>query len=88
MLIVKIKVGALPFDDDNLRTLLEKVKRGVYHIPHFVPSEAQLLIRGMICTDTKKRLTLKEVFSHPVSQIQRKVYEIKKENLSQYFFSG
>jgi len=35
----------------------------------------------MICTDTKKRLTLKEVLSHPVSQMQRKIYEIKKENL-------
>ncbi|CAG5113531.1 Oidioi.mRNA.OKI2018_I69.chr2.g7630.t1.cds [Oikopleura dioica] len=65
VILFALLVGALPFDDDNLRTLLEKVKRGVYHIPHFVPSEAQQLIRGMICTDTKKRLTLKQVLSHP-----------------------
>ena len=60
------KVGALPFDDDNLRTLLEKVKRGVYHIPHFVPPEAQDLIRGMICTDPKRRMTLQQVLQHQV----------------------
>ena len=43
--------GALPFDDDNLRNLLEKVKKGVFHIPHFVPPECQNLLRGMIEVD-------------------------------------
>ena len=48
--------GALPFDDDNLRQLLEKVKRGVFHIPHFVSPECQSLLRGMIEVDPNKRL--------------------------------
>jgi len=56
----------LPFDDDNLRQLLEKVKKGVYHIPSFVPPEAQDLIRGMICTDPVKRLKLDDVLKHQV----------------------
>lgn len=59
-------MGALPFDDDNLRQLLEKVKKGVYHIPSFVPPEAQDLIRGMICCDPKKRLKLDDVLKHQV----------------------
>ncbi len=50
--------GALPFDDDNLRQLLEKVKRGVFHIPHFVPPDCQNLLRGMIEVDPQKRLTV------------------------------
>ncbi|RWS00103.1 serine/threonine-protein kinase BRSK2-like protein [Dinothrombium tinctorium] len=50
--------GALPFDDDNLRQLLEKVKRGVFHIPHFVPPECQDLLRGMIEVDANKRMTI------------------------------
>jgi len=53
--------GALPFDDDNLRQLLEKVKRGVFHIPHFVPPDCQNLLRGMIEVDSKKRLTVSGV---------------------------
>ena len=48
-----------------------------------MPSEAQLLIRGMICTDTKKRLTLKEVLSHPVSLIDENDYGIKEDNFHQ-----
>lgn len=51
--------GALPFDDDNLRQLLEKVKRGVFHIPHFVPPDCQNLLRGMIEVDPQKRLTVR-----------------------------
>jgi len=50
--------GALPFDDDNLRQLLEKVKRGIFHIPHFVLAECQDLLRSMIEVDPNKRLTV------------------------------
>lgn len=53
-------VGALPFDDDNLRQLLEKVKRGVFHIPHFVPPDCQNLLRGMIEVNPEKRLTVRQ----------------------------
>lgn len=50
--------GALPFDDDNLRNLLEKVKKGVFHIPAFVSSDCQSLLRSMIEVDTRKRITV------------------------------
>lgn len=50
--------GALPFDDDNLRQLLEKVKRGVFHMPHFIPPDCQSLLRGMIEVDATRRLTV------------------------------
>ena len=62
LLYIKLKYfgftfqGALPFDDDNLRQLLEKVKKGVFHIPHFVPPDCQNLLRGMIEVDPDKRL--------------------------------
>lgn len=48
VILYALLVGALPFDDDNLRQLLEKVKRGVFHIPHFVSPDCQNLLRGMI----------------------------------------
>ena len=50
--------GALPFDDDNLRQLLEKVKKGVFHIPHFVPPDCQNLLRGMVEVDPNRRYTV------------------------------
>lgn len=58
VILYALLVGALPFDDDNLRQLLEKVKRGVFHIPHFVPPEIQDLLRAMIEVDPDKRLTV------------------------------
>lgn len=65
MILYALLVGALPFDDDNLRNLLEKVKKGVFHIPHFVPPDCQNLLRGMIEVDPEKRLTLEEIHRHP-----------------------
>ncbi|KAL0130619.1 hypothetical protein PUN28_002330 [Cardiocondyla obscurior] len=64
VILYALLVGALPFDDDNLRKLLEKVKRGLFYIPHFVPPECQNLLRGMIEVDPEKRLTLAEINRH------------------------
>ncbi|KAK3750914.1 hypothetical protein RRG08_029834 [Elysia crispata] len=65
VILYALLVGALPFDDDNLRQLLEKVKKGVFHIPHFVPMDCQNLLRGMVEVDSDKRLTLEDVMRHP-----------------------
>jgi BR serine/threonine kinase len=51
-------VGALPFDDDNLKQLLEKIKRGTFQIPPYVPPECQELLRRMIEIDASKRMTV------------------------------
>ncbi|XP_023162092.1 serine/threonine-protein kinase BRSK1 isoform X2 [Drosophila hydei] len=64
VILYALLVGALPFDDDNLRQLLEKVKRGVFHIPHFVPPDCQSLLRGMIEVNPDRRLTLAEINRH------------------------
>ncbi|XP_046742921.1 serine/threonine-protein kinase BRSK2 isoform X2 [Diprion similis] len=64
VILYALLIGALPFDDDNLRQLLEKVKRGVFHIPHFVPPDCQNLLRGMLEVNPDKRLTLAEINRH------------------------
>ncbi|XP_038639448.1 serine/threonine-protein kinase BRSK2-like isoform X3 [Scyliorhinus canicula] len=64
VILFALLVGALPFDDDNLRQLLEKVKRGVFHMPHFIPPDCQNLLRGMIEVDADKRLSLEQIQKH------------------------
>ncbi|XP_025999732.1 serine/threonine-protein kinase BRSK2-like isoform X8 [Astatotilapia calliptera] len=64
VILFALLVGALPFDDDNLRNLLEKVKLGVFHMPHFIPPDCQNLLRGMIEVDPIKRLTLEQIQKH------------------------
>ncbi|XP_009297840.1 serine/threonine-protein kinase BRSK2 isoform X2 [Danio rerio] len=65
VILFALLVGALPFDHDNLRQLLEKVKSGVFHMPHFIPPDCQALLRGMIEVNAEKRLTLEEIQKHP-----------------------
>ncbi|XP_067292083.1 serine/threonine-protein kinase BRSK2 isoform X2 [Pseudorasbora parva] len=64
VILFALLVGALPFDDDNLRNLLEKVKLGVFHMPHFIPPDCQNLLRGMIEVEAGKRLTLELIQKH------------------------
>ncbi|XP_035483825.2 serine/threonine-protein kinase BRSK2-like isoform X6 [Scophthalmus maximus] len=64
VILFALLVGALPFDDDNLRNLLEKVKLGVFHMPHFIPPDCQNLLRGMIEVDAGKRMTLEQIQKH------------------------
>ncbi|XP_076023656.1 serine/threonine-protein kinase BRSK1-like [Genypterus blacodes] len=65
VILFALLVGALPFDHDNLRQLLEKVKSGVFHMPHFIPQDCQALLRGMIHVHPEKRLTLEAIQKHP-----------------------
>ncbi|KPP66192.1 serine/threonine-protein kinase BRSK2-like, partial [Scleropages formosus] len=74
--------GALPFDDDNLRNLLEKVKLGVFHMPHFIPPDCQNLLRGMIEVDATKRLTVSAsrlfALSQPQVAVEDRLEQIQK----------
>ncbi|XP_034045905.1 serine/threonine-protein kinase BRSK1-like isoform X1 [Thalassophryne amazonica] len=65
VILFALLVGALPFDHDNLRQLLEKVKSGVFHMPHFIPPDCQELLKGMIEVTADKRLTLEAIQKHP-----------------------
>ncbi|KAK1794343.1 hypothetical protein P4O66_011223, partial [Electrophorus voltai] len=71
VILFALLVGALPFDHDNLRQLLEKVKSGMFHMPHFIPPDCQALLRGMIEVDPEKRLTLEDIQKHAWYQVGR-----------------
>ena len=60
VILYALLVGALPFDDDNLKQLLEKIKKGHFTIPHYVPQECQELLRKMIEVDPNKRFTVNQ----------------------------
>uniref|UniRef100_A0A3Q3NFN8 Serine/threonine-protein kinase BRSK2-like n=1 Tax=Labrus bergylta TaxID=56723 RepID=A0A3Q3NFN8_9LABR len=64
VILFALLVGALPFDHDNLRQLLEKVKSGVFHMPHFIPPDCQSLLKGMIEVNPEKRLSLEAIQKH------------------------
>merc|ERR1712137_39407 len=57
--------GKLPFDNENIRVLLGKVKSGIYTMPAFLPNEIQDLISKMLVVDPKKRITIENIRNHP-----------------------
>eukprot|EP00013_Stygamoeba_regulata_P013261 CAMPEP_0177667230 /NCGR_PEP_ID=MMETSP0447-20121125/22007_1 /TAXON_ID=0 /ORGANISM="Stygamoeba regulata, Strain BSH-02190019" /LENGTH=696 /DNA_ID=CAMNT_0019173437 /DNA_START=306 /DNA_END=2393 /DNA_ORIENTATION=+ len=53
--------GRLPFDHEDIRLLLSKVKLGAFTFPQCVTEDAQELIRGMLQVDTTKRFTMAQI---------------------------
>ena len=56
--------GNLPFDDENIRKLLGKVKSGLYFLPSSLSEDTQDLIKRMLVVDPEKRITMEEIKAH------------------------
>lgn len=65
VILFALLTAQLPFDDDSLPELLDKVMAGKFTIPSFVDPLAQNLLRRMLVVNTKKRITMSEIFQHP-----------------------
>ncbi|KND03181.1 CAMK/CAMKL/BRSK protein kinase [Spizellomyces punctatus DAOM BR117] len=65
VILYALLTGNLPFDDENIRRLLSKVKSGMYFIPDHVSADAKDLIKRMLVVDPSKRITMKDIFRHP-----------------------
>ncbi|KAJ3410458.1 hypothetical protein HDV05_003720 [Chytridiales sp. JEL 0842] len=65
VILYALLAGNLPFDDENIRRLLAKVKEGIYFIPDHISPLAKDLIRRMLTVDPKKRITMTEIIRHP-----------------------
>eukprot|EP00177_Eucheuma_denticulatum_P005797 GFKZ01010582.1.p1 GENE.GFKZ01010582.1~~GFKZ01010582.1.p1 ORF type:complete len:538 (-),score=94.25 GFKZ01010582.1:516-2066(-) len=65
VILYAMVTGRLPFDDDNIQRLLQKVQAGQYHLPSDLPKELRDLIRSMLTVDPERRISLKEIKLHP-----------------------
>lgn len=68
VILFALMTGRLPFDDKNIRTLLQKVKSGKFEIPTYVFPEATDLITRMLVVDVNKRIKMSEILTHPFLQ--------------------
>lgn len=59
IILFALLTGRLPFDDENIRTLLAKVKAGRFTMPAELPADAQDLIKKMLEVDPKQRITVR-----------------------------
>ncbi|KAK6457428.1 uncharacterized protein RJT20DRAFT_117703 [Scheffersomyces xylosifermentans] len=69
--------GKVPFDDQSVSVLHEKIKRGNVEYPNFLSRECVSLLSRMLVVDPAKRASLYEVCQHPW---MNKGYEYKVSN--------
>ncbi|KAI6010698.1 Pkinase-domain-containing protein [Pisolithus orientalis] len=83
VILFALLAGHLPFDDEDLTTLLEKVKSGKYDVPLRIDSMAKNLISRMLVNDPEQRITMAEILQHPffLSQ-ERKVLDQRVPDLN------
>jgi serine/threonine protein kinase len=55
--------GKLPFDEESISSLFDKIKTATYQIPDFVSKEASSLINKMLQVDPLKRATIADIKS-------------------------
>ncbi|KJZ74799.1 hypothetical protein HIM_05916 [Hirsutella minnesotensis 3608] len=60
--------ATLPFDDPDLRVMMAKTKKGHYEMPKCLTPEAEDLIRRMLQVNPDRRISLKDIWKHPVVQ--------------------
>ncbi|KAK3954566.1 hypothetical protein QBC32DRAFT_255261 [Pseudoneurospora amorphoporcata] len=58
--------GRLPFDDSNMDIMLQKARRGHYKMPSNLSREAKDLIRKILVVNPLQRITMKQMWRHPL----------------------
>ncbi|KAI7826627.1 kinase-like domain-containing protein [Gamsiella multidivaricata] len=61
IILYALLTGHLPFDDENIRQLLGKVKIGKFYMPTDISIGARDLISRMLTVNPKRRITVKEI---------------------------
>ncbi|KAI9839727.1 MAG: hypothetical protein M1837_002046 [Sclerophora amabilis] len=58
--------GYTPFDDENVRALLDKVRDGWFAMPEPLSEEAKDLIWRMLEVDPTRRISMSQIWRHPL----------------------
>ncbi|OLN97238.1 putative serine/threonine-protein kinase HSL1 [Colletotrichum chlorophyti] len=66
VILYALLAACLPFDDPDIGALLQKTKRGTYEIPEYLSPEAKDLIRRMLVANPDTRISIKEMWQHPL----------------------
>ena len=66
VILYAMLAATLPFDHPDLRVMMSNVKRGEYVMPKGISPEAEDLIRRMLQVNPDRRVSLKDIWRHPL----------------------
>lgn len=65
ILLYAIVAGNLPYDDDNIQRLLQKIVYTEVFYPSFLSVQLKDLLQKMICKNPDERITIEKIKEHP-----------------------
>ncbi|PRP84551.1 hypothetical protein PROFUN_05886 [Planoprotostelium fungivorum] len=77
VILYALLTGKLPFDDDNIRRLLTKVKSGIFSMPPFLHKDVKELLWKMLTVDPTKRFTIAQIKENSWFNSNRSVIPIQ-----------
>lgn len=76
IILYALLTGHLPFDDENIRQLLSKVKAGKFYMPTDISLGARDLISRMLTVNPKRRITV----CTRQKLLRTKIFDVKKKH--------
>ena len=61
VILYVMMVGRLPFDDESIPNLFQKINSGIFVLPSFLSQGACDLLKNMLVVDPLKRINIKEI---------------------------
>uniref|UniRef100_A0A6G1S556 non-specific serine/threonine protein kinase n=1 Tax=Aceria tosichella TaxID=561515 RepID=A0A6G1S556_9ACAR len=65
VMMYALLIGQLPFNDNSISKLYQKIQAGVQELPEYLSRDACDLLRKMLTVDPRYRITVRDVLSHP-----------------------
>ncbi|CAH8277527.1 unnamed protein product [Arabidopsis lyrata] len=65
VILYALLCGTLPFSDENIPSLFDKIKRGIYILPDHLSPLARDLIPRILMVDPLMRISIAEIRQHP-----------------------
>eukprot|EP01087_Luapelamoeba_hula_P014081 TRINITY_DN4069_c0_g1_i3.p1 TRINITY_DN4069_c0_g1~~TRINITY_DN4069_c0_g1_i3.p1 ORF type:complete len:568 (-),score=67.72 TRINITY_DN4069_c0_g1_i3:94-1758(-) len=76
VILYALLTGKLPFDHEDIRQLLNKVKSGHFIMPLGLPETIKDLLGRMLTVDPTKRITLDQILQHTALQLAQPSFHV------------
>ena len=65
VLLYALLCGCLPFEDESIQKLYEKILSGYYEEKKWLSAESKSLLNSLLQVNARKRITTSKLIAHP-----------------------